>query len=447
MSLNFNFNKIYEPILFTDKYEIDISGGRARGGSYFVTDYYLFLMMTSKYFRGYFMRQVHGDIRESLYRDFKDRIEEKEEANNVNLMQYFHFNDTAMSVTYIPNGNQIHSKGFRKSSSSRTAKMKSIAGATHIVIEEFEEVEESDYMQLDDSLRTNKVENIQILRVWNPPPKDHWILKRYYTLTPSKQAEQYFINLGLEPAVYFDYLPNGKHKDHLNIFSTYLDNIENVNKKKIERWENYKEDPRTLGHYLTDIKGLVSAGAKGQIFKNWKTFKKLPEDTYFYRVFGIDWGGNDPHTFMELNFDKKQKRVYIYEHLYKPDVRTGEFIELIKRKNPENHEVVCDSARKDRRYEYADYGINIIPADKSKINDDFRSDVIEMMKQYDIYIYEKSENLLNEARNFKWAIDATTKEPLNKPEDKNNHCWDAIFYATRYYHTNFAYLYKKDLDD
>lgn len=438
----FTPNKVYEEIFRTDAYEIDITGGRGRGGSHFVTDYFLFLMMTSKYFRGYFMRQVHGDIRESLYRDFKDRIEEKEEAENIELMKYFQFNDTSMSVTYLPNGNQIHSKGFRKSSSSRTAKMKSIAGATHIIIEEFEEVEEADYMQLDDSLRTTKVENIQILRVWNPPQKDHWILKRYYTLQPV-DTKRYFRDLGLSDEVYYDYIPKGLD-GHLCIFSTYLDNIENINDKKIKRWEAYQYDERTINHYLTDILGLVSSGAKGVIFKKWKQFKKLPEDDYFYRVFGIDWGGNDPNTFMELNFDKKKKRVYIYEHLYQSDIRDKEFIKLIKTANPENHEVVCDSARRDKKNEYADMSINIIGADKSKINDDFRKDVTEMLKGYEIFVHESAKNLIFELLNWKWAVNSQTKEPLDKPEDKNNHCMDAILYATRYYHTNFSYQYNSN---
>lgn len=426
----FTPNETFAEIFHTDAYEIDITGGRGRGASYFATDYFLFMITTSKYFRGYFMRQISGDIKESLYRDFKDRIEEKEDEEDIELMKYFQFNDHIMSITYLPNGNQIHSKGFRKSSGSQTAKMKSIAGATHIIIEEFEEVEEYDYMKLDDSLRTKKVENIQIIRIWNPPAKNHWILKRYYTLVPSREYPDYFT-----------YMPNGKNKDHLHIFSTYLDNIENINRKKVVRWEAYKDSERTLDHYITDIKGLVSAGAKGQIFKDWQLFETLPEDVIFYKVFGIDWGGNDPNTLMELNFDKKQKRVYIYEHLYKPEIKNSEFIELVKEVNPENHEVVCDSARRDKRFEMSDVGINIIPSDKTKINDDFRKDVIDMVKEYELHLYYKAENLIREAQEFKWAINSQTKEPLNKPEDKNNHCWDSIFYATRFYHTNFSYQY------
>lgn len=429
LGFKFHFNKTFQEVFFTDAYEIDITGSRGRGGSHFATDYFLFLIITSKYFRGYFMRLVHSDIRTSLYQDFKDRIEEKEDEFGIKLMDKFHFNDNNMSIEYLPNGNKIESKGFRKSSNSRTAKMKSIAGATHIIIEEFEEVEEHDYRKLDDSLRTNKVDNIQILRIWNPPNKDHWILKTYYTLEPHPEYEDYF-----------NYKPKGID-GHLCIYSTYLDNYDNINAKKRLRWEAYKDNERTLDHYLTDIKGLVSSGAKGQVFKNWKLFKELPEDDYLYKVYGLDWGGNDPHAIIELNFDKKQKRVYMREILYQPDILNSELIRLIKEVNPNNHEVVCDSARKDKRYELADAGINVIKADKTKINDDFRKDVIDMAKEYETFVHEDSENLIFEMQNFKWAIDATTKEPLDKPEDKNNHLQDARFYATRYYHVNFGYQY------
>lgn len=73
----FHFNEIYEPVFSTDKRYIDIWGGRGRGGSHFGTDYFLFMITQPRYFRGYFVRQVYADIRDSLFRDFKDRIEDK----------------------------------------------------------------------------------------------------------------------------------------------------------------------------------------------------------------------------------------------------------------------------------------------------------------------------------------------------------------------------------
>lgn len=128
------------------------------------TQYALHLLTLPDYFRGYFMREIFSDIRESLWRDFKDRIEENESLEESD----FDFNEGQMTVKYIPTGNMIISKGFKKSSGNRTAKLKSLAGATHVFIEEFDEISQSDFNQLDDSLRTVKG-NIQVVRIFNPP--------------------------------------------------------------------------------------------------------------------------------------------------------------------------------------------------------------------------------------------------------------------------------------
>jgi phage terminase large subunit len=380
------------------------------------------------------MRFISGDIRGSLWQDFKDRIEENEFINE----SYFKFDETKMEVTYLPTGNKISSKGFRKSQGSATAKLKSIAGATHVIIEECEEIEEHDFNKLRDSLRTTK-SNIQIFRVWNPPQKDHWIIKKYFNIEPHPIYNEDNKELKLD-STYYIATPK-EIKGHLAIFGTYNDNIENINKDTIETWESYNTS--NIDHYITDILGLITSGVKGQVFKKWKIFDKLPEDAYLYRIFGIDWGGTDPNTLIRLDFDRKKKRVYIAELLYQSDIRNSEFIELIRRENPQGHEIVADSARKDKILEFQDAGLNIFGADKSKINDDFRKDVIDMIKEYKLYVHRNSTNLLNELKKYKWAVNAVTKEPLNKPEDKNNHCIDPIGYATRYYHVNYSYLYNK----
>ena len=78
MDALFQFNGIYKDVFSTDKRYIDVLGGRGRGGSHFGTDYFLYLITCPEYFRGYFVRQVLSDIRDSLFRDFKDRIEEND---------------------------------------------------------------------------------------------------------------------------------------------------------------------------------------------------------------------------------------------------------------------------------------------------------------------------------------------------------------------------------
>jgi len=204
--------------------------------------------------------------------------------------------------------------------------------------------------------------------------------------------------------------------------------------------ENIKDGTSCAWHW--DVYGLGKrARPKGQIFPEFKTYRELPEDAIFYRVFGVDFGGKDPNTLIEANFDKKNKRVFLKQHLYKPEILISDFADLIWSVNPNNDEVVCESASKDRRFEFADRGINVIQANKTKINNDFRHDVIYMAKEYKTYLHEDSTDFWDEQRNFKWAENQTTGEFLNKPEDAHNHCFDAYFYSLRYYHTNYAWKY------
>jgi phage terminase large subunit len=65
---------------------------------------------------------------------------------------------------------------FKAGSGSQTAKLKSLAGYNLIWPEEAEEIGETEFMKLDDSLRTTKG-SIRILFTLNTPPKNHWIIK------------------------------------------------------------------------------------------------------------------------------------------------------------------------------------------------------------------------------------------------------------------------------
>src|SRR5688572_22831009 len=94
------FNHKFAPVFTTKARYIHLMGGRSRGGSHFGTDYFLHLVTQPKYFRGYLMRQVFGDIRESLWRDFNDRIQNNDTVDE----KLFSFQDVSMTAQYIPTG-------------------------------------------------------------------------------------------------------------------------------------------------------------------------------------------------------------------------------------------------------------------------------------------------------------------------------------------------------
>ena len=222
--------------------------------------------------------------------------------------------------------------------------------------------------------------------------------------------------------------------------TTFLDNpfVSDHERKKIMSYnpgnpENVKNG--TADEYMHQVYALgLRASPKGLIFAKWKEYEELPYDLEYYTMYVVDWGGTDPTTLTELNINRKLKRIYIKEHLYKPEILNNDFIELIRRVNPENNEVVCDSARADKIFELVCANINAFGSKKGKNS---IVDGIDIVKQYDLYVHKDSINAKKELNSYKWAVDKTTGKALNKPEDANNHIIDPLRYGMRYYHLNY----------
>ena len=96
-TIDFRFTYTFSPVFKSKARYIDIWGGRGRGGSHFGTEYFLFKITQPEYFRGYFVRQSFTDIRDSLFRDFKDRIAENQTLNPSD----FHILENDMRITCL----------------------------------------------------------------------------------------------------------------------------------------------------------------------------------------------------------------------------------------------------------------------------------------------------------------------------------------------------------
>lgn len=424
-SVDFDFLKTYEPIFNSDARYIDIWGGRGRGGSHFVTDYFLFKMLSLRYFRGFFMRSVFHDIRLSLYQDFKDRVEEK------NLESLFHFNDVEMKISCKINQNTINSKGFKKSSGNQTAKLKSLAGATDIIIEECEEVNEDEFNTLDVSIRTVK-SSLHVFRVWNPPDQNHWLIKNYYNLIPVPDLEGYFTAI-----------PKGV-ENHLSIFSTYHQNEHNLDDTFKKILEGYKITNPDF--YYSNVKGYVSSGKKGRIFKDYKVIKELPTDERLYRVDFMDFGYSpDPTVIGNLYINIERKRLYIHERHRGLNMSLEQIYRFAKSINEENHELICDNAEKRERYALLALGLNIFESQKTtERNYSYRRSIRDLMNMFEIFIIDDDSiirdddsSVLQEFQNHTWALDAH-KMPTGKPIDGWDHSIDGVGYALNYYIRTFG---------
>lgn len=425
----------YAKPIFTNKYyEADVWGGRGRGGSHNLTLHALFEMMTSNYFRGYFVRAIHGHIRDSLWQDFKDRINEVSELNGFDLSKQFSIQDTTMSAIHLPTGNQIKSKGFKASTKGNTAHMKSIAGATHVYIEECEEVGEDEYNKLADSLRTTKAP-IKILRSWNAPPKDHWLIAHYYDLEES-------IYDG-----YYKAIPKGI-PNHISIYGTFKDNIKNLDSNTLARYDRYQEtNPK---YFYNQILGLVSDGGDSKVYYNWKrvTYQEFLQIDG-YEVMGLDFGDTAPTALVSVKY--KDGCFYRYEMLYDSlrslQIKYKHELEQIRGVNTDNSiwgkhkgllsyvfdrmgvdkqtHIYCDPAQKGLILELRDSGYMAVAAKKDKAAN------INFINRAHNFYTDNSINLEHEYNHYYLDLDIN-KNPIDgKPIKGNDHALEAAEYACR----------------
>ena len=309
-------------------------------------------------------------------------------------------------------------KGVSKDG-SRTAKMKSLAGATHVFIEEADEVKEQDFDQLDLSLRTIKANKVQIIRVFNPPAKNHWIWRDYNLVDSDVKG------------YYMPVVKSGS--DILSIWSDYHSNMHNLQDSTVKKFESFLES--NPEYYYNQVRGLVPEGMKGRVYSGWQPITDEEFESIDVRpVYCIDFGySNDPTVIVKLKY--YNDRLHVREMLYKAEV--GDF-ELCSRMKvlgiTDDDLIIADSggggdlriANIRRMYDINHDFVFCIRAAIKGPGSILAG--ISRIKERKVFVTENSHNIWKEYREYKWALDADGN-PTDKPEDKYNHAMDAIRYG------------------
>ncbi len=448
--MNFRPIDVYEPLYFTPpkvRY-ISACGGRGGGRSHNCSEYLIFKITRPEYFRGLIARAIFTDLKLTTWLEFLDRIHETEGLDS-NL---FKINNTEKIIEYLPTGNTITGIGFRKTAGSRKASLKGFANVTDVLIEEAQELTEKELNQLDDSLRTIKAP-IRIIFAYNMPEKTHILMRRFFDLNPVKLVD----GNGIEHEGFMKAIPKKTRPDHIMIFSDYLDNYNHLDAHTIANYERYwYENPE---HYFTEIKGYVSGGAKGVIFKYnfyWFEYSELP-DFDFYKTYGLDFGGggvNDKRkvypeiykfdepdgssttVLVRLLINKASMSVYVRLLLYKAYISPDDLSQVcqnetitkeggyLKKKN-----ILADNARADKIRDLINDGLNCIGAKTKEGGSNKITTGIDICKKYKIYFHEDDEPCHMDGNNYKWEVSKLTSELTGNPEKRYENCWDAIRYA------------------
>ena len=374
-----------------------VTGGRGSGKSFEVGRFVSLLSFENNH-KILFTRQTMTSAHLSIVPEFQEKIDLLE------LNGCFEVNRNEIKNTL--SGSEIIFKGLKTSSGDQTAALKSLQGVTTWVLDEAEELtDETVFDKINLSIRQKGVQN-RVILILNPSTKEHWIYKRFFE---QSGVETTFTGV----------------KDNVTyIHSTYLDNIENLDASFLDEVQRIKEtNPKKYKHVI--LGGWLDK-AEGVVFDNWSYGEFNPHK--LQTSFGQDFGFSiDPTTLVEVAIDKKRKKLYVKECLYKPKLTTTQ-IASININHALKQLIIADSAEPRLISELKSKGCNIKATEKGQGS---ISAGIALMQDFEIIVEHNSINIAKELNNYVYA-DKGSKLFV----DNFNHAIDAIRYNVFYHLSN-----------
>lgn len=363
-------NKIFKHLSNSTKKIIVEQGGTRSGKTYNILLWIILKYTTQNKNKIITIcRKAFPSLRASVMRDFLDILKQ--------LNIYNETNHNKSNSEYMLYGNLVEFISLDMPQKVRGRKR------NLLFINEANELNWEDWQQL--IFRTDE----KIIIDYNPSDEYHWI---YDKVIPRDDCDFYR--------------------------TTYQDNpfLEDSIKQEIERLKETDEQYWQI--YGLGLKGI----SKATIFKYFEC-NKIPENAQFI-AYGADAGySNDPSTLVSVYI--LHHNLYIREHLYRTQMTTKDLHNTFKETNIARKQIYMDSSEPRLIEELRRMGWNIRPSVKGR---DSINAGIDLLKRYKIYITNKSNNAIQEFRNYKWKEDRTGKL-TNNPEDKNNHIIDAVRYA------------------
>nr|DAR50538.1 MAG TPA: terminase large subunit [Caudoviricetes sp.] len=382
----------------TEHFIILITGGRGSGKSFNAGAFVERLTFEEGHVI-LFCRYTMTSAAVSIIPEFVEKIE----ADGTG--EFFHMTKT--DVENVISGSKVLFRGIKTSSGNQTAKLKSIQGITTFVCDEAEEwTSEADFDKLVLSIRQKNIQN-RVIIIMNPTDSNHFIYKKYIEKNnKTVQIDGVDVQISTHPNV-------------LHIHTSYFDNVENLSDEFIREIERMKiENPDKYAHVVI---GRWVDVAEGAIFKKINQIKEFP--AWCEKVaLGQDFGySNDPTAIVKCGVIGNA--LYIDEICYKTHMLTKDIISELKPYN--DLKVMSESADPRLIDEISNAGIKIYPVEKGS-----GSIIagIEKMLEMEIYITERSYNMLMEFRNYVWDKDKDGR-PVNQPADgQADHLIDAVRY-------------------
>jgi phage terminase large subunit len=391
-------NRTYQQLLGSDgtlrkdvRY-FEVYGGRRSGKSH---DVDAIVGLTATVEPGHFIvgvRKVATTLKDSIFAEFKGFFRDNEIPVQTN--------ETDKEIR-LANGSRVRCFGL-----DDPEKLKSLKGATIIVLEEANELTEDDFDSLDAGLSPSNYPG-RIILLHNPVPKvpglDYWYEKRFQNIP--HELSKAIINEPSNALVLRTWYKDNAFCPPESI--RVLENYRLTNPQKYKLW--------ALGE---------SVRVEGVVFNNWDIVPEVPKRILHDSMgVGLDFGfSNDPSAAVRVWI--RDDEMWVKLLVYSTGLHNEMLLKALKESGVDEHEsVIADSARPDIIEDLHRRGLRGVKGvSKHK---GYKEDIANRAMSFKIHLIEGDTDLIREFSTYAWARDKTGK-PLPKLQDGDDHGIDAM---------------------
>lgn len=407
----------YKALYTTKKRYTIVTGGRGSGKTFAVQDFAVRLL--EQVGQGIlYTRYTMTSVEKTIIPLFVKHIELISDIRNYHI--------TKNRIVHKRTGSFLMFAGIKTSSGDQTANLKTLPNITTWIVEEGEDFnKENSFVDIDDSIRSKHLPN-RIIWIQNPTTREHFIYKRFFEKSYEnviiKEAGFYTDDNGYN--INFTY-QKSTHPEVEHIHTTYYDNLENLNLKKVKQWEGVKNsNPKK---WANKYGGAWLDKAEGVIFENWR---EGAFDHYLQYAYGQDFGFSvDPTTLIKCAVNNKLKKLYLHEefydtHLNGKQMGTEDLYNInISRLEDVNDLIVADSQEGRTILDLQRMGLNIVECEKGQGS--VKAGILAM-QDFEIIVTPESHNIKKELNNYVW-----NDKKAGIPIDDFNHAIDPTRYVLK----------------
>ena len=355
------------------------------------------------------VRKVYRTLKDSCFTELKWAIK------RLKVEAWWDIKESPLEMTYKPTGQKIYFRGLDDPLKITSIAVEVGALCWMWIEEAYEITSEADFDTLAESMLGDLPEGLfkQITLTFNPWNEKTWIKKRFFDV---------------------------KDDNILALTTNYMCN-EWLSPEDIKVFEEMKRrNPRRYA-----VAGLGQWGiVDGLVYENWReeAFDHTDEDWKkkhpdLISAFGLDFGyTNDPTTLFCGLLDKKNKKLYVFDELYKRGLSNKRIAEEVQAMGYGKERITADSAEPKSIDELKSLGLRTKGAMKGK---DSIKNGIQWIQDLEIIIHPRCVNFITEISNYTWATDKFGNK-LNVPIDDFNHLMDAMRYALEQHITGSKWL-------